>query len=145
MSPAQSNNAIFASKTNRFAINKHDIPESPPPGTYNTTPLWNSAKGVVPLAPPKTESILKQLPPSPGPGYYETAAETSYDRAKRRNRKNILVSTGERFDTDKMNTKRYIYGVSKKGSGPGPQDYDRNSSSLYRHSYNAMMNPDMFV
>lgn len=144
LTPAQSNTAIFTSKVDRFAINKHDIPESPPPGTYNTRPTWNNVKGVLPLAPPKTESIMRPNPVGPGPGYYETAAETSYDRAKRRNRKNVLVSSSERFQHDRGSTMRYIYGVGKKGSGPGPQDYDTGNSSLIKPSYNALMNPDLF-
>ena len=98
----------------------------------------------MPLAPAKNESILRETPSGPGPGYYETSVETSYDRAKRRNRKNILVSSSERFDTDQKRSMQYIYGVGKKGSGPGPQDYDPVTSSLLKPSHNALMNPNLF-
>lgn len=147
----QTNSAVFASKMDRFAINRHSIPESPPPGTYDTRPSWYTAKSVLPIAPPKTESILKALPVSPGPGEYDIAAETTHDRMKRRNRKNILVSTSERFQTDKDIQKKYVYDVGKKGSGPGPGDYDPNilvkgdCRSLVKPSYNALMNRDMFA
>jgi hypothetical protein len=144
VTPAQGNTAIFTSKTNRFAINKHDIPESPPPGTYNTAPSWYTARGVVPLAPSRNESILRALPAGPGPGDYELAGETAHDRNKRKNRKNVLVSTSQRFETDAKSTNRYIYGVNKKGSGPGPQDYNPQGGSMLKASYNALMNPDMF-
>lgn len=144
ITPTQSNNAIFASKTNRFILNKQEISESPPPGTYNVAPSWNTAKGILPVAPSTTQSILKPLGISPGPGDYDIAIETSVDRAKRRNRKNILVSSSDRFQ-ERKEIERYNFGLGRKGTGPGPGDYNPRDSSILKPSHNALMNPELFA
>lgn len=143
ISTAQVNNAIFASKSNRFVMSKNEIPVGPPPGTYNVAPKWDTAKGVLPINAPKTESLLNKPPELPGPGYYDYTKETRNDRAKRRNRKNVMFTSDARLLGD-ISLQKYYYGPHIKGTGPGPQDYDANPNSLVKPSFNALMNPNQY-
>eukprot|EP01041_Mallomonas_annulata_P007347 gene7347-14996_t len=94
----------FLNNEARISQVAYPVPVGPPVGTYSLESRWD-AKGVS-IAPP-IETAEKA--PSPGPGQY--VIPSLFDSANSRNRKNILGSTGGRFEY-------------KPREGPGPGAYD---------------------
>lgn len=105
----------------------------PAPGTYDTSYDWGKAKGAVAMVPKKCRSIKKDMgydeDVGPGPGDYNVSV--NYVK-KLKNRKNVLVSTSNRFDDGKL---------TNNNMSPGPTSYDPYPTygSLLRQSHNVML------
>jgi hypothetical protein len=85
--------SVFVNQEHRFCPVK-DTP-GPAPGSYDTFQKWDKAKGIVPMVNKRTPSLKQaEEDATPGPGDYNVAL--SYVK-KVKNRKNILVSTTDRF------------------------------------------------
>ena len=82
------------SNSTRFEDKIADM--GPPPGTYDTAPSWK-AKGVVPMVPDANVIKKKQPETLPGPGEYDIPSTI---RVKPKNRKNVMLSTGKRFEPE---------------------------------------------
>ena len=114
-----------------FAYSKERFQEQektmgPPPGTYNVAPSWR-AQGVVPMRPDTLGSKQNKIVHTmPGPGDYTIPSTL---KIPRKNRKNIMVSTVQRFDMPRVE------------EGPGPMDYDPIPlyGNMIRPSHNVML------
>ena len=122
----------FASNVARLPPPDDTLADGPGPGTYNTRPSWmlkNSTRYF-----PENKPLVKMKKDiAPGPGQYRPdpyGIAGSPD--KRRNRKNIMVSTGQRL---KEMLKEY------ERVGPGPGVYNV-SKSLITPSHNVLLNPE---
>ena len=123
----------FLNKETRFCPSKET--PVPAPGSYDTSYDWNKAKGSVSMVPKTTNSIKKNsgieedLNNQPGPGDYNISV--SYVK-KLKNRKNVLVSTANRFNDGK---------VTNNNMSPGPTSYNPYPShgSLLRQTHNVML------
>ena len=110
------NNSLIGARkpTSSFAKTKERFLEEkladsgPPPGTYNTAPSWSA--NVVPMKETHVEIRRKSDKLAPGPGDYVLPSTIPIPR---RNRKNIMISTGKRFEPE-----------FKVPVGPSPMDYD---------------------
>ncbi len=129
------NSAYFASKVDRFAVMSQRN-KSPAPGTYDVRPSWEKAIGVLPIGTKPTESRAEPRVAPPGPGQYEILKETWDQRAKRRNRKNIMVCTSSRLGTDNA-------GAANNSPGPGYYDPLPADGGISKRTYNALMNPTL--
>lgn len=98
----------------------HEDP-GPAPGSYDTAPKWE-APGAVPM---QTSGVVsrKVHDTLPGPGDYILPSTLKYGS---RNRKNVMISTGQRTSM----------GSSKVGPGPGTYAVIK---SLIRPSHNIML------
>jgi hypothetical protein len=129
------NSASFASKIDRFAV-LSERSKSPAPGSYDISPAWDKVKGVLPIGTKPTESRVQRRVDSPGPGDYDVGRETWDQRAKRRNRKNIMLCTSSRIGGDRP---------SSLADGPGPGYYDPQlvDGSISKRTFNVLMSPDL--
>jgi hypothetical protein len=127
--------ASFASKIDRFAVFA-ERSKSPAPGSYDILPPWDKAKGVLPIGTKATEPRVQQRVEFPGPGDYDIGRETWDQRAKRRNRKNIMLCTSSRTGGDRP---------SSLADGPGPGYYDPQlvDGSISKRTFNVLMSPDL--
>lgn len=104
----------------------------PAPGSYDTSLKWNEAKGVPTMKSNKTVSLKKFVDDdsTPGPGDYNIAL--SYVK-KAKNRKNVLVSTSNRFTEQKG---------AEKNLSPTPMSYNPHGSlygTLVKPSHNVLL------
>lgn len=129
------NSASFASKIDRFAV-LSGRSKSPAPGTYDVRPSWDQAKGVLPIGSKPTEPRVQQKVDAPGPGEYDVGKETWDQRAKRRNRKNVMLCTSARIGGDRLRS-------SMESPGPGYYDPQFVDGSISKRTFNALMSPDV--
>lgn len=98
----------------------HDDP-GPAPGSYDTAPRWE-APGAVPMQ--ASNVVSRKVPETmPGPGDYVLPSTLKYGK---KNRKNVMISTGQRES------------MGKSKDGPGPGTYSV-IPSLLRPSHNIML------
>lgn len=120
--------SVFVNHEARFCPVK-DAP-GPAPGTYDTYQKWDKAKGIVSMANKKTPSLkVADVDSTPGPGDYNVAL--SYVK-KVKNRKNVLVSTTDRFAVPR----------SAKEQAPGAATYDPYgplTGTLEKKSHNVLL------
>jgi hypothetical protein len=115
----------FASSVQRIPGTKEQT--GPNPMAYDTNPRWD---GPVPHIKPSTKPKVKKQPDiSPGPGIYVVDKYgLSAPPSKRRNPKNIMISTSRRAEGE----------MFKPKEGPGPGIYNL-STSMITPSHNVML------
>ena len=123
--PKPLKSSVFASDAERFRKVEED--PGPPPGHYNVSPTWK-ARGVVPLGVPKTEPLQREPDTRPGPGDYDVKIPSFKPR---RNRKNVMGSTVQRFAEQAADSK------------PGPGYYNPSQGTLIRPSFNVMLDQSL--
>ena len=117
----------FASAVVRLARPEDTLAYGPGPGTYNTAPDWKLKNSFRMFEPTKMK-VTKIPEKSPGPGSYVVDKYgLSGPPSKRKNRTNVMVSSGERFSI-----KQY------EKDGPGPAAYNVSKSMLVP-SHNVML------
>lgn len=122
--------SVFVNQENRFYPVK-DTP-GPAPGTYDVIDKWDKPKGIVSMSHRKTASLKQpEVDSTPGPGDYNVAL--SYVK-KVKNRKNILVSTSDRFTEAGRS--------AAKEQGPTAMTYDPYgpiTGTLEKKSHNVLL------
>ena len=116
--------SMFRDTSSRFAPEEQNV--SPPVGTYNIGDTWRDKdKTIVRMVPsPSIHSIAPGEAPSPGPGHYEIPRSPVVLRP---NRKDIMVSTGGRYEI-----------VPVPVPGPGYYDPVPLLGSMITPSHNAL-------
>jgi hypothetical protein len=126
------NASNFVNKDTRYYPVKDD--PGPAPGSYDLSVSWDKAPGAVTMKPPKNHSIKRESADaherdtSPGPGDYNVSL--SYVK-KLKNRKNILLTTSDRFSEGKKDV----------DTGPNAQSYNPYPvyGSLIRPTHNVLL------
>jgi hypothetical protein len=122
---AKKPSSSFSKSAERFAAEKiADM--GPPPGAYNVEPSWK-ANGALPMKTTQVDIRKKIDVTSPGPGDYVLPSTM---KIPRNNPKNIMISTGKRFEPE------YRIPV-----GPSPMDYDPIPlyGNMIRPTHNIML------
>jgi hypothetical protein len=128
----------FASQSKRF---EHDAATKftmmvPPPGAYDVSHKWSSAKGVAQIASGQKERFGepgKHVSTSDlvGPGAYEVPAHHQINPGAPGRKRTLMLTTSERFGGGVGGA-----GGPVDGPGPGSYDYDMPYGNLLKQTYN---------
>ncbi len=127
--------ASMASTVTRFVPAAHS--GNPEPGAYDVTKQWTAGRrrtGTMQHGPTRFSVAGEGKADSPGPGAYEAPSGL---RPAAPNRKNILQSTGPRFQPPES-----VYAQPKPG--PGTYDVEHLYGNLNRPTFNITIAEEMY-
>ena len=126
---------MMASSTVRFIPEKHS--GNPEPGAYDVTKTWSVGKrrtGTMQYGPDRFTTPGHDPIDTPGPGAYPSKSSLKPAPA---NRKNILQSTGPRFQPSES-----VYAQPKPG--PGTYNVEHLYGNMNRPTFNITIAEEMY-